>query len=127
MPSQQAHSQQAYDKTLGEIDPVTRVGPDSSDRIAGHPERAAPHSMRLKNGKIMVKRSRGADAVPHLLYSGAVSKYSNTLLWCPWRELESIRVDQDDDETPAQKEIRLTLFPLSKFQFCKDNSDEDSE
>ena len=127
MPSQQAHSQQAYDKTLGEIDPVTRVGPDSSDRIAGHPERAAPHSMRLKNGKIMVKRSRGADAVPHLLYSGAVSKYSNTLLWCPWRELESIRVDQDDDETPTQKETRLSLLPLSKFQFCKDSSYGDSE
>ena len=127
MPSQQAHSQQAYDKTLGEIDPVSKVGPASSACIAGHPEGAAPHSMRLKNGKIMVKRSRGAHAVPHLLFSGAVNKYSNTLLWCPWRELESIRVDQDDDETPAQKEIRLTLFPLSKFQFCKDNSDEDSE
>ena len=106
---------------------MTKVGTDSSECIAGYPERAAPHSMRLKNGKIMVKRSRGAHAVPHLLFSGAVNRYSNTLLWSPWRELESIRVDQEDDETPTQKETRLSLFPLSKFQFCKENSDGDSE
>ena len=127
MPSQQGHSQQAYDKTLGEIDPVTKVGPDSSDCIAGHPERAAPQTMRLKNGKTMVKRSRGACAVPHLFFSGTVNRYSNTLLWSPWKELESLHVDQEDDETPTQKETRLSLFPLSKFQFFKGNSDEDSE
>ena len=126
-PSRQDHSKQAYDKTLGEIDPVTNVGPASSECIAGHPERAAPHSMRLKNGKIMVKRSRGACAVPHLLFSGAVNKYSNTLLWSPWRELESICVEQEDVETPKQKETRLSLFPLSKFQLCQDISDGDSE
>ena len=127
VPSQQDHHQEAYDKTLGEIDPVTNVGPDSSDCIAGQPERKAPHSMRLKNGKIMVKRRRGGDAVPHLLFSGAVNKYSNILLWSAWRERESIRVDQEEIETATQREIRLKLFPLSVFPVCKDDSDDDSE
>ena len=82
--------------------------------------------MQLKNGKIMVKRSRGADAVPHLLFSGALSKYSNKLLWSAWRQLGSIRVDQEEIETIQQRETRLTLFPLSAFQYCEDNEDEDN-
>ena len=82
--------------------------------------------MQLKNGKIMVKRSRGADAVPRLLFSGALSKYSNKLLWSAWRQLGSIRVDQEEIETIQQRETRLTLFPLSAFQYCEDNEDEDN-
>ena len=122
-PSRETHRPLVYAKTVGEIDPETRVGPDSSGFIAGSLYRAAPKSMKLTNGKIMIRRSCGANAVPHLLYSGAVNRYSNTLLFNPWRELESIRVDQEDIETAAQRQIRLELFPRSVFQICKDESD----
>ena len=127
MPSQETHYKQAYDRTVGEIDPTTNVGPDSSGTIAGPVNRAAPTSMKLGNGKIMVKRSRGAVTAPHLLYSGALSKYSNTLLFGSWRELESLSVDQEDVETDAQRQIRLKLFPLSVFKICKDESDGDGD
>ena len=116
---------QAYDRALGEIDSTTNVGPDSSTTIAGTLHRA-PTSMKLRNGKIMVKRS-GAFAVPYLLHSGALNKYSNTLLFNPWRELESIQVDQEDIETAAQRQIRLELFPMSVFPVCKDQIDGDED
>ena len=122
-PSRETHRPLAYAKTVGEIDPETRVGPDSSGFIAGSLNRAAPKSMKLTNGKIMIKRSCGA--IPHLLYSGAVNRYSNTLLFSPWRELESIRVDQEDIETAAQKLTRLELFPRSVFQVCTDEGEGD--
>ena len=48
--------EEAYEKTVGEIDPISNVGPDSPDFIAGDHNRMAPTSMRLRNGKIMVKR-----------------------------------------------------------------------
>ena len=113
----------AYDRTLGEIDPTTNVGPDSSTTIAGDLN-WAPTSMKMRDGKILVKRS-DAGAVPLLLYSGALNRYSNTLLFSPWRELESIHVDHEDIETAAQRLARLELFPLSVFQICRDQSDGD--
>ena len=120
-----SRDEKAYDRAVGEIDPTTNVGPDSSTTIAGALNRA-PTSMKLGNGKIMVKRS-GAGAVPHLLYSGALNRYSNTLLFSPWRELESIRVDQEDIETAAQRQIRLKLFPQGVFQICQDEVDGDED
>ena len=117
----------AYERILGDIDPLTNVGPDSSDQIAGGSHTAAPQSLKLRNGKVMVKRSRGADAVPRLLYSGALSRYSNTLLFTPWRQLESIQVDQDNIETVEQRRTKLELFPLGVFKICLEEPDGDSD
>ena len=102
-------------KTVADIDPVTRVGPDSSDLIAGPSNRAAPLSMKLRNEKIMVKRSRGENAVPLLLYSGALNRYANRLLFSPWRELESLDVDREDIESARERQARLELFPMGVF------------
>ena len=117
----------AYENTVAEIDPVTRVGPDSSDLIAGTLNRAAPISMRLRNEKIMVKRTRGENAVPCLLYSGALNKYANRLLFSPWRELESLDVDREDIETATERQARLELFPMGAFENCQEDSDVDGE
>ena len=118
-----SQDRKAYERAVGEIDPLTNVGPESSTTIAGTIN-WAPTSIKLSNGMIMVKRS-AAGAVPHLLFSGALDRYSNTLLFSPWRELESIHVDQEDIETAAQRKIRLELFPLSVFQIYRDQSDGD--
>ena len=126
-PSHESHAQKAYQKVLDEINPVTKVGSDSSDSIPGTSGRTAPRSMMLRNGKVMVKRSKGAEAVPRLLPNEVLSKYSSILLWNPWRELESIRVNQEEMETAQQRQTRLDLFPLSVFNFCHDNHDESSD
>ena len=117
----------AYENTVAEIDPVTRVGPDSSDLIAGPSNRAAPLSMKLRNEKIMVKRSRGENAVPLLLYSGALNRYANRLLFSPWRELESLDVDREDIETATERQARLELFPMGVFGNCPENGDVDGQ
>ena len=112
-----------FEKTVAEIDPVTRVGPDSSDLIAGPSNRAAPLSMKLRNEKIMVKRSRGENAVPLLLYSGALNRYANRLLFSPWRELESLDVDREDIETATERQARLELFPMGFFADLQEDID----
>ena len=66
--------------------------------------------------------------MPDLRFSGAVNKYSNILLFNPWRELESICVDGEEwTETPAQRQRRLALFPLSNFKTCSDEDDGEVE
>ena len=120
-------SRKAYDKILAEIDPDTGIGPNTMDNIAGDPGMPAPRSMKLRNSKYMVKRTRG-DAALDLQFSAAVNKYINVLLFTPWRELESIRVHQEEpEETDKQRERRLALFPLSKFKTCTGESDEEEE
>ena len=123
----ETYRQRSYDKIKSEIDPITRVGPPSDGLIAGADNRAAPVSMKLMNNKIMVRRTRGANAVPLLLFSGALNRYSSRLLFQPWRELESIRVDQQDLETATQRRTRLQLFPMSVFPICNDTIDEEEE
>ena len=117
----------AYEKALGEIDPVTKIGPESDAMIAGTVDIPLPQSIMLKNGKIMVRRSKGAGVVPRLINSGAVNKYTNTLLFSPWRELETIRVRQEELETEAQKKTRLDVFPKSMFPVCGDYPPEDEQ
>ena len=124
-PSRETHFTMAYENTVAEIDPASRVGPDSSDLIAGTSNQAAPVSMRLRNEKIMVKRSRGENAVPLFLYSEALNRYANRLLFSPWRELESLDVEQEDIETATQRQARLELFPMGIFENCKEDSDVD--
>ena len=125
--SRETYRQRSYDKIKSEIDSTTCVGPPSAGLIAGADNRAAPVSMKLMNNKIMVRRTRGANAVPLLLFSGALNRYSSRLLFQPWRELESIRVDQQDLETAAQRETRLQLFPMSVFPICNDTIDDEEE
>ena len=126
-PSRETHRRLSYEKTVAEIDPATKVGPNSSDLIAGFSNTAAPVSMRLRNEKIMVKRSRGENAVPHLLYSGALNRYANRLLFSPWRELESLDVDREDFETARERQARLELFPMGVFENCQEDSVVDNE
>ena len=114
-----------FEKTVAEIDPVTRVGPDSSDLIAGPSNRAAPLSMKLRNEKVMVKRSRGENAVPLFLYSGALNRYANRLLFSPWRELESLDVDREDIETATERQAKLELFPMGVFGICPKDTEID--
>ena len=105
----------------------TTPPPNTMDNIAGDPGMPAPRSMKLRNSKYMVKRTRG-DAALDLQFSAAVNKYINVLLFTPWRELESIRVHQEEpEETDKQRERRLALFPLSKFKTCTGESDEEEE
>ena len=124
--NREKQKQEAYEKTVGEIDPNSNVGPGSSDSIAGDYNSVAPTSMRLRDGRIMVKR-QGTNAVPRLLYSGAVNKYTNMLLFEPWRELEAIRCAQGDLETGQQRQRRLELFPLSDFKICQDVHEEEED
>ena len=120
-------SKKFYDRTVAEVDPDTGLGPESSKEIAGEPGKPAPRSMKLKNSKYMVKRSMG-DAVPDLRFSAAVNKYSNILLFTPWRELECIQVHEEEPvETDAQRRRRLALFPLSKFDICREDENEEEE
>ena len=124
--NREKQKQEAYEKTVGEIDPNSNVGPGSSDSIAGDYNSVATTSMRLRDGRIMVKR-QGTNAVPRLLYSGAVNKYTNMLLFEPWRELEAIRCAQRDLETGQQRQRRLELFPLSDFKICQDVHEEEED
>ena len=123
MPSRETHRRLPFEKTVAEIDPVTKVGPESSDFIAGPSNRAAPLSMKLRNEKVMVKRSRGENAVPLFLYSGALNRYANRLLFSPWRELESLDVDREDIETATERQARLELFPMSVFAHLQEDID----
>ena len=122
--SQEKHFREAYEKTVGKIDPITNVGPNSSEPIPGDCNRMAPNSIRLRQGKVMVKR-QGVNAVPQLLYSGAVSRFSNMLLLQPWRELEALQCGQGDLETGEQRKKRLELLPMSDFKVCHDAHEEE--
>ena len=124
-PSRETHRRLSYENTVAEIDPATKVGPDSSELIAGTPHRAAPVAMRLSNEKIMVKRTHGENAVPLFLYSEALNRYANRLLFSPWRELESLDVDREDIETATERQARLELFPTGVFLICPEDTDVD--
>lgn len=96
------------------IDPETGLGPASTTPVAGNENEAAPLCMKLKNGKIMQKRS-GPRAVLHLLQSGAPGRHGNQLLWSPWQYLEEVSGDQQEEESDAQKRTRLSIFPMSVY------------
>ena len=115
-------SDNGYAKARESIDDVTKVGPDSDQRVAGTPEVAAPQTILLANGKIMKRRTNGI-AVPLILPSGSIGKLSNQLMWTPWRFLENVTGDQDDEETDVQRQNRLEVFPLSVFPAAVDSND----
>ena len=116
-------SQIGFENTKNSIDEETNLGPNSSGLVAGTNNTFAPKAMRLANDKIM-KRRMEDKAVPHLLFSGMMSKYGSQLMWSPWQNLEDITGQQDELETAEQRRARLQIFPLSNFP-CIDESDED--
>ena len=115
-------SDNGYAKARESIDDITTVGPDSDQRVAGTREVAAPQTILLSNGKIMKRRTNGI-AVPLILPSGSIGKLGNQLMWTPWRFLENVTGDQDEEETEVQRRIRLEVFPLSVFPAGGDSDD----
>ena len=87
----------------------------SASQATGSEGTTAPQTMLLTNERIVVRRSQGIRAIPHLLYYGITSKYSNCLLWTPWQHLEEVEPHQDEEETDDQKNRRLSIYPMSKF------------
>ena len=88
---------------------------EATSQVAGCEGATAPQRMQLTNERMVVRRSQGKRAIPHLLYHGTTSKYSNCLLWTPWQHLEEVEPHQEEEETDNQKNIRLSIFPMSKF------------
>ena len=88
---------------------------EATSQVAGCEGATAPQRMQLTNERMVVRRSQGKRAIPHLLYHGTTSKYSNCLLWTPWQHLEEVEPHQEEEETDNQKKTRLSIFPMSKF------------
>ena len=113
-----------FENAKNSIEEETNMGPKSSDLVAGTINTFAPKAMRLTNDKIMKRRAED-KAVPHLLFSGLMSRHGSELMWSPWQNLEEITGDQDEKETAEQRKTRLQIFPLSKFSYIEEDSDED--
>ena len=117
-------SDHGFESAKNSIDEETNLGPNSSDLVAGTINTFAPMAMRLANDKIMKRRIED-KAVPHLLFSGLMSRHGSELMWSPWQNLEEITGDQDEKETAEQRRTRLQIFPLSRFSYTEEDSDED--
>ena len=115
-----------FENVKNSIDEETNLGPNSSDLVAGTISTFAPKAMRLVNGKIMKKRIED-KAVPHLLFSGLMSRHGSELMWTPWKNLEEITGDQDEKESAEQRRTRLQIFPLSRFSYIDEDSDDDEK
>ena len=111
-------SGRGYEKAKNSINEETSVGPECDVFVAGTCDTAAPETMMLKNGKLM-KRRQDVHAVPNLLYSGCSSKHGNQLMWTPWRQLEEVTGEQDEEESENQRRVRLEIFPFSIFPVVK--------
>ena len=117
-------SDHGFESARNRINEETNLGPNSSDLVAGTINTFAPKAMRLANDKIMKRRIED-KAVPHLLFSGLMSRHGSELMWSPWQNLEEITGDQDEKETAEQRRTRLQIFPLSRFSYTEEDSDED--
>ena len=117
-------SDHGFESARNSINEETNLGPNSSDLVAGTINTFAPKAMRLANDKIMKRRIED-KAVPHLLFSGLMSRHGSELMWSPWQNLEEITGDQDEKETAEQRRTRLQIFPLSRFSYTEEDSDED--
>ena len=113
-----------FENAKNSIDDDSNMGPNSSDMVAGTINTFAPKAMRLANDKIMKRRIED-KAVPHLLFSGIMSRHGSELMWSPWRNLEEITGDQDEKETAEQRRTRLQIFPFSRFSYTEEDSGED--
>ena len=113
-----------FENAKNSIDEETNLGPNSSDLVAGTINTFAPKAMRLANDKIM-KRRMEDKTVPHLLFSGMMSRHGSQLMWTPWQNLEDITGQQDELETVEQQRTRLQIFPLSNFQHIEESDEDD--
>ena len=116
-------SDNCFETAKNSINEETNVGPNSSDLVAGTRNTFAPKAMRLANDKIMKKRTDD-KVVPHLLFSGMMSRHGSQLMWDPWQKLEDVTGQQDEIETAEQRQTRLHIFPLSKFPYIDEDSGE---
>ena len=114
-----------FENAKNSIDEETNLGPNSSDLVAGTINTFAPKAMRLANDKIM-KRRMEDKTVPHLLFSGMMSRHGSQLMWTPWQNLEDITGQQDELETVEQQRTRLQIFPLSNFQHIEESDEDDN-
>ena len=114
-----------FENAKNSIDEETNLGPNSSDLVAGTNNTFAPKAMRLANDKIM-KRRMEDKTVPHLLFSGMMSRHGSQLMWTPWQNLEDITGQQDELETAEQQRTRLQIFPLSNFQHIEESDEDDN-
>lgn len=119
-------SDHGFESAKNSIDEETNLGSNTSDLVAGTNNTFAPKAMKLANDKIMKRRTE-EKAVPHLLFSGLMSRHGSELMWTPWKNLEEITGDQDEKETAEQRRTRLQIFPLSRFSYIEEDSDEDDK
>ena len=119
-------SDHGFESAKNSIDEETNLGPNSCALVAGTNNTFAPKAMKLENNKIMKRRTQG-KAVPHLLFSGLMSTHGSELMWSPWKNLEEITGHQDEKETAEQRRTRLQIFPLSRFSYIDEDSDEDDK
>ena len=106
-------SHHGYEAAKSTIDEQNKLGPNSSQLVAGTIDVWAPQTMMLLNGGVMKKRDeKAALSLPD---KGERNKYATMLLWSPWTELEGVSGEQDENETEEQKETRLGVFPKSVF------------
>ena len=119
-------SDKGFEKAKDSINDDTNMGPNSCELVAGTSNTLAPKAMRLANDRIMKRRTEG-KAVPHLLFSGRMSRHGSQLMWSPWKNLEDINGQQDEMETAEQRSTRLQIFPLSNFPSIEEESDEDEK
>ena len=118
-------SDHCFENAKNSIDEETNLGPNSSDTVVGTSTTFAPKVMRLSNDKIMKRRVEG-KAVPHLLFSGMMSKHGSQLMWSPWQNLEDITGQQDEMKTAEQRRTRLEIFPLSNFPHIEESDEDDN-
>ena len=118
-------SRKGFEKATSSINEDTQVGANSESFVAGTGI-PAPETMKLTDGRVMKRRQDG-KAVPLLLHSGTVSRHGNQLLLSPWRHLEEVDGDQEEEETQDQKNRRLEIFPCSVIPFAEDDSDDERD
>ena len=116
-------SKKSFEKATSSIDEDTQVGLDSDHLVAGTRDLAAPEAMKLSDGKIM-KRRQERKAVPILQFSGSLSKHGNQLMFSPWRRLEDVDGNQEEEETGDQRSTRLEIFPCSVIPFAEEESED---
>ena len=115
-------SKRSFEKATSSINEESQLGPDSDHLVAGTGNLAAPEAMKLTDGRIM-KRRQDKKAVPILQYSGSTSKHGNQLMFSPWRHLEDVEGNQEEEETADQRSIRLEIFPCSAIPFAEEDSE----
>ena len=97
------------------IDPNSGIGEESGQLIVGGGNLRAPVSMKLSNTIIMKRRSVKSMPVPLLLRNNTLDSYGERMLFQPWRTVEELVQNQEEEDKEQQKQNRLKIFPMSIF------------